>query len=75
LKSKKFVDVLGLPYLQAVQDIKNSGYQVGTVIYTVAPKKQQEKMGNPRVVRQRLTSQDKVDLVLASCPWSGNERG
>jgi len=75
LKSN-FLDVLGLPYLVALKEIETSGCSIGKVTYTISPK-QKNKPINPRVVRQSITSNKKVDLVLADSPWVSalNERG
>ncbi|HHU31990.1 MAG: hypothetical protein ACOX1Y_01125 [Zhaonellaceae bacterium] len=70
------VDVLGLPYLIAIEKIKTSGFNIGKVTYTISPKQENETL-NPRVVRQNIISGKKVDLVLANSPWVSvlSERG
>lgn len=69
-------DVLALPYFIAVKKIEASGFSIGKVTYTISPK-QENKAINPRVVRQNITSNKKLDLVLADSPWVSalSERG
>lgn len=69
MKSNTGVDILGLPYLVAVQKVQDLGYSVGKVTYTLSPKQKNSKEVNPRVVRRRIIANGTVDLVLANSPW------